>query len=29
MVDERLRARIYTRAYGEDVPEIADWKWPY
>ena len=29
MVDERLRARIYTRTYGEDVPEIADWKWPY
>jgi xylulose-5-phosphate/fructose-6-phosphate phosphoketolase len=28
MVDERLRARQYTRDHGEDVPEIRDWMWP-
>ena len=26
MVDERLEARDYTREYGDDVPEVADWK---
>ena len=29
MVDERLRARQYTRAHGDDAPEIRDWVWPY
>ncbi|HUX69639.1 MAG TPA: phosphoketolase family protein [Cellulomonadaceae bacterium] len=28
MVDERLRARDYTRAHGEDLPEVRDWVWP-
>jgi xylulose-5-phosphate/fructose-6-phosphate phosphoketolase len=26
--DRRLRARAYTRAHGEDDPEIAGWTWP-
>ncbi len=25
--DERLRARAYTREFGEDPPEISDWRW--
>ncbi|MBX7111297.1 MAG: phosphoketolase, partial [Dehalococcoidia bacterium] len=29
MVDERQRARAYTRQYGEDMPAIADWTWPH
>ncbi|GAA4232312.1 xylulose-5-phosphate/fructose-6-phosphate phosphoketolase [Streptosporangium album] len=29
MEDERLRARMHTREYGEDRPEIRDWTWPY
>ncbi|MBJ7601562.1 phosphoketolase family protein [Candidatus Nephthysia bennettiae] len=29
MVDERLTARQYTRAHGDDEPEIRDWIWPY
>jgi xylulose-5-phosphate/fructose-6-phosphate phosphoketolase len=29
MVDERLRARMYTREHGEDAPETRDWTWPY
>src|SRR5205823_2906627 len=29
MVDARLRARQYTRAHGEDAPEVSDWVWPY
>ena len=28
MVDTRLRARAYTRAHGEDDPDIRDWVWP-
>jgi xylulose-5-phosphate/fructose-6-phosphate phosphoketolase len=28
MVDERLRAREYTRAFGDDLPEVRDWVWP-
>ena len=29
MVDERLRCRAYTRAEGEDAPELRDWTWPH
>jgi xylulose-5-phosphate/fructose-6-phosphate phosphoketolase len=29
MVDARLRARIYTREHGEDLPEVAGWTWPH
>jgi xylulose-5-phosphate/fructose-6-phosphate phosphoketolase len=28
MVDARITAREYTRAYGEDLPEVRDWVWP-
>jgi xylulose-5-phosphate/fructose-6-phosphate phosphoketolase len=28
MVDERLRHRAYTRAHGEDSPDIQAWQWP-
>jgi xylulose-5-phosphate/fructose-6-phosphate phosphoketolase len=27
MVDLRQRARDWTRAYGEDLPEVRDWAW--
>ena len=29
MADSRLDAVAYTRAHGEDAPEIRDWVWPY
>jgi xylulose-5-phosphate/fructose-6-phosphate phosphoketolase len=29
MEDKRLSCRAWTREYGEDAPEITDWKWPY
>ncbi|HUN31836.1 MAG TPA: phosphoketolase family protein [Trebonia sp.] len=29
MDERRIQARAYTREYGEDAPEIRDWKWPY
>jgi xylulose-5-phosphate/fructose-6-phosphate phosphoketolase len=29
MADTRVEARAYTRAHGEDSPEIKDWTWPY
>jgi xylulose-5-phosphate/fructose-6-phosphate phosphoketolase len=29
MVDDRLRARQYTREHGDDIPEVKDWVWPY
>jgi len=29
MVDERLRARMWTRQHGEDAPAIRDWTWPF
>jgi xylulose-5-phosphate/fructose-6-phosphate phosphoketolase len=28
MVDQRLRARQWTRDHGEDMPEVRDWTWP-
>ena len=28
MVDKRLTAREYTRAHGDDIPEVRDWVWP-
>ena len=27
-VDERLRARTYTRAVGDDEPQVRDWVLP-
>ncbi|CAM5317903.1 putative phosphoketolase OS=Leifsonia shinshuensis OX=150026 GN=HNR13_002218 PE=3 SV=1 [Leifsonia shinshuensis] len=27
MVDARLHARQYTRDHGEDIPEVAEWRW--
>lgn len=27
LLDARHRARDYTRAYGEDIPEVAEWTW--
>jgi xylulose-5-phosphate/fructose-6-phosphate phosphoketolase len=29
MQDKRTEARAYTREEGEDIPEVADWVWPY
>ena len=29
MADDRVRARAYTRAVGDDDPEIHGWIWPY
>jgi xylulose-5-phosphate/fructose-6-phosphate phosphoketolase len=29
MEDDRVRARAYTRAVGDDEPEISAWVWPY
>jgi xylulose-5-phosphate/fructose-6-phosphate phosphoketolase len=29
MKERRLSARAYTRANGDDDPEIRDWTWPY
>jgi xylulose-5-phosphate/fructose-6-phosphate phosphoketolase len=29
MADLRLRARMWTREHGEDLPEIRDWTWPF
>lgn len=28
MEDKRIEARQYTRAHGEDLPEVANWVWP-
>jgi xylulose-5-phosphate/fructose-6-phosphate phosphoketolase len=25
--DDRLRARAYTREFGDDIPEVRDWRW--
>ncbi len=29
MADSRLRARNWTREYGDDIPEVKDWVWPH
>ena len=29
MRDQRTTARTWTRQYGEDIPEVAEWTWPY
>ncbi|MER7450707.1 phosphoketolase family protein [Nocardia beijingensis] len=29
MADARWTARAWTREHGEDIPEVADWSWPY
>jgi xylulose-5-phosphate/fructose-6-phosphate phosphoketolase len=29
MEDRRLEARAYTRAHGDDDPDIRDWTWPF
>jgi xylulose-5-phosphate/fructose-6-phosphate phosphoketolase len=29
MEDERLRCRAYTRAEGEDAPDVRDWAWAH
>jgi xylulose-5-phosphate/fructose-6-phosphate phosphoketolase len=29
MADKRITCRAYTREFGEDAPEIRDWKWLY
>jgi len=28
MTDERLRHRAYTREYGNDPPDVTEWRWP-
>jgi xylulose-5-phosphate/fructose-6-phosphate phosphoketolase len=28
MEDTRLRARAYTRQFGDDPAEVRDWTWP-
>jgi xylulose-5-phosphate/fructose-6-phosphate phosphoketolase len=29
MLDRRMNARLYTRAHGEDDPDISNWTWPH
>jgi xylulose-5-phosphate/fructose-6-phosphate phosphoketolase len=29
MSDRRSVARAWTRSYGEDLPEVANWVWPH
>jgi xylulose-5-phosphate/fructose-6-phosphate phosphoketolase len=29
MADSRMRARAWTRAHGDDIPEVRDWTWPH
>jgi xylulose-5-phosphate/fructose-6-phosphate phosphoketolase len=29
MRDQRTSARAWTRQHGEDMPEVAEWTWPY
>ncbi len=28
MLDKRTPHRMYTREFGEDLPEVRDWVWP-
>jgi xylulose-5-phosphate/fructose-6-phosphate phosphoketolase len=28
MAETRLRARMWTRDHGVDMPEVTDWMWP-
>jgi xylulose-5-phosphate/fructose-6-phosphate phosphoketolase len=28
MVDRRLACRAWTRAHGDDHPDVRDWVWP-
>jgi len=28
MAEQRIRCRAWTRAYGEDHPDVRDWTWP-
>jgi xylulose-5-phosphate/fructose-6-phosphate phosphoketolase len=29
MADKRIEARAYTREFGEDAPDVANWTWPH
>jgi xylulose-5-phosphate/fructose-6-phosphate phosphoketolase len=29
MIDRRNEAKAWTRAHGDDHPEVAEWVWPY
>jgi xylulose-5-phosphate/fructose-6-phosphate phosphoketolase len=29
MAEERLLARAWTRAHGEDNPDVSGWTWPF
>jgi xylulose-5-phosphate/fructose-6-phosphate phosphoketolase len=29
MSDMRVKARAWTREYGEDLPEVTNWTWPH
>ena len=29
MEEARLAARAWTRAHGDDLPEVRDWTWPF
>jgi xylulose-5-phosphate/fructose-6-phosphate phosphoketolase len=28
VTDLKIKARAWTREYGEDLPEVAGWTWP-
>jgi xylulose-5-phosphate/fructose-6-phosphate phosphoketolase len=29
MRDKRTQHRAYTREFGQDMPEVLEWTWPY